>query len=294
MAHETNPPAAIHSAPMSAEDIAWLTGLLEVVRERKGLDFSGYRMPTLLRRARNRMLAANVQCPAAYAERLRSEPAEADALVERFTIKVSKFFRDRPTFDALATELRRLNPDRRLLRAWSAGCAQGEEPYSLAILLAETGQRCAASQVFATDIDGGALAFALRGRYNPAALENLTPSLLGRHFEVAPGPGAAYHVNAELRRQVAFRRHDLAGPEAPPATNFDLICCRNVLIYMQPALQERVVHLLARSLVSDGLLCLGEAEWLPARFARLFEVVDRRARLFRRNATPTLEDFPDA
>src|SRR5512141_1348100 len=151
-------PAGLEPA---AEDLAWLGQVLDLVRERKGLDFGGYRAATLLRRARNRLIAANVRSLPEYLERLRDDPAEADALVERLTVKVSRFYRDAATFDALRAALaaRLAGGPGRPLEAWSAGCGQGEEPYSLAILLAGLGQApSGAPDVLATDIDPAALA----------------------------------------------------------------------------------------------------------------------------------------
>lgn len=276
-----------HRTPdLQVADGAWLDEILLVVKRRKGLDFREYRRPTLLRRARNRMLAANIASPAAYYARLVADPGEADALVERLTIKVSKFFRDAHTFDALRGALTNLAARHTAgpPRVWSAGCARGEEAYSLAIMLAELGQDSARAAVAATDVDAAALSEAALGRFSASALAGVDGALRLRYFyRENSGADTGYRVRPELRGSVSFALHDLTGG-APGPGRFDLVCCRNVLIYMQPRLQERVLMLLARSLNRGGLLCLGEAEWLLPAVAPSFEVVDRKARLFRKES----------
>jgi chemotaxis methyl-accepting protein methylase len=274
-----------------ADDLALLRRMLSLVRERRGLDFGSYRVATMLRRVRNRMIAANVRTLPEYLRRLESDPAEADALLERLTIKVSRFFRDPAVFAALREFLPRRRAERagQPLRLWSAGCGQGEEPYSLAILLAEQGPLAAADRVLATDIDPGALAFAERGAYPAAALEDVPEPLRAYYFEPeqAPAREPRWMAGAALRDHVDFRGHDLASDApAPDGGGFDLVCCRNVLIYLQPPLQERVEQRLARSLSKGGLLCLGEAEWLLPAVAARFDVIDRKSRLFRLREEP--------
>jgi chemotaxis methyl-accepting protein methylase len=280
----------------ATDDLDWLLRALEVVRERSGLDFREYRVPTLLRRMRNRMLAANVGSPSEYLALLRTDPEETRRLIARLTIKVSQFFRDRATFDALEGALRRRQaacPGRRL-RVWSAGCGHGEEAFSLAILLDRLGQAADGADVVATDIDTSALRFAGNARYPASALQGVAPSVRARYFEEQPsGRESVYCATQEVRERVALRLHDLAGAvESPDGERFDVVCCRNVLIYLQPALQERVERLLANSLLPGGLLCLGEAEWLLPAIAPRFDVLDRRARLFQLVPRPESEVSP--
>lgn len=263
------------------EELAWLGRILGALRDWRGIDFDGYRTTTVLRRVRNRMISARARSMPEYLDRLVRDPREADALLERLTIKVSRFFRDASTFEALRRALPALRSERGgRLQVWSAGCGQGEEAYSLAMLLDAQGAQGSRS-VVATDIDPAALAAAARGSYDLSALAEVPAELRERYFVVDAAAGTC-RVVPELRGRVELRTHDLAGSTvAPDGRRFDLVCCRNVLIYLGPRLQLAVERLLVESLSPGGLLCLGEAEWpLPEIAARL-HVVDRSARLFR-------------
>lgn len=274
-----------HPSPLgpAPEDLFWLGRILERLRERWGVDFQQYRPATILRRIRNRMLTAGVPTLPEYLERL-NEPGEDARLLERLTIKVSRFFRNAAAFDALKAELerRRAAAPRWAPAIWSAGCGQGEEPYSVAILLAELRPDGDADRpVLATDVDPAALATATRGRYPAAALEELPPELRLRYFDRDPASAQpAWSVAPGVRRRVTFTLHDLSACRAPVDRQFDLICCRNVLIYFQPPLQDRVQRLLRDSLVPGGLLWLGEAEWLLPAIGPDFDILDRNGRLF--------------
>lgn len=278
------------------DEEAWLGRALELVRARTGLDFRGYRSSTLLRRVRNGMISSGVRTLPEYVARLEADPGETDALAGRLTIKVSRFFRDAPTFAALREALarrREAHPER-ALAVWSAGCGQGEEAYSLALLLAEQGQTPGGADVLATDLDAQALAQAERGCYPGSVMEGLSAELRARWFDERPaGRSSMFCARPELRRRLEVRVHDLtAASSSPDGRRFDLVCCRNVLIYLEPRLQAHVEALLARSLLPGGLLCLGEAEWLLPAVAGSFTVIDRRARLFALRAGDRLEGSP--
>jgi chemotaxis methyl-accepting protein methylase len=264
------------------DELAWLGRILGALRDWRGVDFEGYRTGTVLRRVRNRMIAARAATLPEYLDRLVRNPAEADALLERLTIKVSRFFRDPATFEALRRLLaaRRAADPARGLQLWSAGCGHGEEPYSLAMLLAAEGVHSSSQDVLATDVDPAALSTAMRARYEVAALQDVPAALRERFFEVDPAMGAC-RLRSAVRARVEFLRHDLVGSAgAPDGRRFDLVCCRNVLIYLEPTLQLRVERLLLESLSPGGLLCLGEAEWPIPEVAARLSVVDRRARIF--------------
>lgn len=257
---------------------AILDEILAVVRARCGIDFAGYRRGTLERRLVNRVRAAGEPDAQRYLDRLRGSDDEIDRLIEALTIKVSRFYRNADVFDALRDVLlpelaARFAPDR--LRAWSAGCGRGEEAYTLAMLLDE-----ADGHVDATDIDETALAVARTGRYAPDAFAELPPALF--RFVRTPTEDPAWSVNPELRRRVHFTRHDLSRADAAPGDRrYHLVCCRNVLIYFDPALQGQANRVLIDSIVPGGLLCLGEAEWLSEYVAQV-EPVDRKLKVFRR------------
>ncbi len=263
---------------------AVLAAIVEVVRSRRGTDFGGYRPETVRRRVLNRALSAGAVTLEAYLDRLRSDPAEVGELVQRLTIKVSRFFRNPGCIPPLRAALaaRAAQVAGRPLRAWSAGCGRGEEAYTLAILLAELDPRPAPGQVIGTDIDPSALRVAAAARYGPEAIADLPPDLARRHLEVEPGGGGAHRVRDALLERVTLRLHDLTRVAVPPAGGgFDLVSCRNTLIYFRPPVHASVERLLLRGLAPGGLLWLGESEWPSAEAARRLEVVDRRARLFR-------------
>lgn len=256
-----------------------LDAVLAVVRERDGLDLGGYRRSTLARRVRNRMISAGVRGTAEYLDRLRSDPGETSRLLDRLMIKVSRFFRNvdavAAVAEALADELARAP---RPVAVWSAGCGRGEEPYTLAMVLAELGQR-GAGAVLATDLDTAALDAGRRARYAPQALRDVPPAL--RERWLAPVAGGAVEVGPELRRLVSFERHDLSRGEAPRRGGFDLVSCRNTLIYFDAPLQQRALRVLCDAVAPGGLLWLGESEWPRDEVAARLAPVDRSARLFR-------------
>jgi chemotaxis protein methyltransferase CheR len=258
--------------------------LLALLHERDGLDLTGYRRATLARRVQNRMISAGDATLAAYLDRLRSDPGETMRLLDRLTIKVSRFHRNPESLEtlrrALGAELAR-SPRR--LAVWSAGCGRGEEPHTLAIVLAELGQPAGPPAIVATDLDPGALADAAEAAYGEAALQDVPPSIRSRYFAPIAGLAVAgWRVAEAARRRVRLERHDLARADHPPEGGpFDLVACRNTLIYFDPPLQRRALALLVRALAPGGLLWLGEAEWPSGREALRLRTVDRRARLFR-------------
>lgn len=260
---------------------------LGLVRERCGFDFSGHRAGTLERRLQSRMIHLGIASVPDYLSRLSADPAEAARLVEAFTIKVSRFFRDPAAYAALEPLLReRAAAARpRPLSIWSAGCGRGEEPYGLALLLSDMGLG-GSFRIVGTDIDAGALASAEAGRYGEAALGDVGRARRERYFTRTVGEREAiYEVTAELRQAVSFRSHDLASSERLPEAPFDLVCCRNTLIYLGREMQERVERLLLASLAPEGLLWLGTTEALVPALHPWCPAVNRDARIFRLGAT---------
>jgi chemotaxis protein methyltransferase CheR len=280
------PPAAPHAscASVPSEDAAELDDVLEVVRARCGTSFAGYRRPTLERRIRNRMISAGARSVRHYLAVLRADPREPDRLLERLTLKVSRLWRNAHAVDAVARALGERPPPDAGLAAWSAGCARGEEAYTLAILLSAASP--GAWRVLGTDLDSAALAAAARARYGPDALVEV-PTAISDRFLGPPGPDGLREVLGPARAGVRLERHDLVATPGPPAgAPFDLVACRNVLIYLDGPARLRVEGLLHRAVAPGGLLWLGEAEWPAPELAAGLEVVDRRARLFRRRIDP--------
>jgi chemotaxis methyl-accepting protein methylase len=258
--------------------------VLSIVRERTGVDFARYRRATIERRIANRMISTRTRTIADYLQLLHTAPEETVQLLERLTIKVSRFYRNAVTFDCLReTVLPGLAAARQgePLRIWSVGCAHGEEPWTLAMLLEEAG---IAGTVLATDIDELALQRARAALYREEALAELPAAL--RRFTAACGPHTVAVPDA-LRARVRFARHDITAGQPLEEEPFDLVCCRNVLIYLQREAQEAAGRVLRGSLVPGGVLCLGEAEWLPPFISPSFDALPNRTRLFRYRPEPT-------
>jgi len=261
-----------------------LTTFLERVRLHTGLDFGLYKRPTIERRLRRRMTATDSATLLAYEGYLDIHPEEYQRLAASFLIKVTDFFRDTDLFahlrDRVLPELiARTAGTGREIRVWSAGCATGEEPYSVAILLCEAlGAAIDNYQVriFATDVDSEAVAYARRGRYPAAALAGVDPALVSRYFRTEDGRLA---ITDRVRNLVLFSQHDLG--QRPPFPRIDLVLCRNVLIYFTPEMQSHALKLFAFSLRPDGVLVLGKAETAGSA-ADLFRPENEALKIYRR------------
>lgn len=269
-------------APGDTNDL--LQDILSIVMARSSNDFRAYRPGMLRRRLRRRMVLVHRHRLDAYLELLSESPDEAAMLSREFLIGVTDFFRDATPWDELATHvlpalLATRNVEQRPIRIWTPGCSSGEETYSIAMLLQELlGHRYQPGtlQVFGTDIDVEALATARRGDYPESIVSTVSVDRLARFFERR---GGRYTVRKGLRDAVTFAPQNLI--RDTPFSRLDLVVCRNVLMYFEPALQERVLQLFHFSLVPGGLLWLGKAESLGAHSA-LFEPVSTTMRLFRR------------
>jgi chemotaxis methyl-accepting protein methylase len=232
--------------------------ILQVLRERTGTDFASYRLPTVARRTVNRMISVGAATYADYLQFLRQREGEAARLLEHVTIKVSRFYRHAPTFDTLRREvLPELARQAvgRPIAVWSIGCGCGEEPYTLAMLFADAGLSCT---IEATDIDPAALQRAAHGYYTDAAFFELPKDLRERYIVRSDG---FFEVSPQLRERVRFSRHDVLAAQPPPGDGqFDLVCFRNLLIYLGQEVQDLALHAVRRAVRPGGYLCLGEAE----------------------------------
>jgi chemotaxis methyl-accepting protein methylase len=273
----TGTPVCTAPAPLSESELGELVGLVAL---RTGVDLGGQRPAMLARRAADRIGACGMRSASQYLGLLRSDAAEPWRLLERLTIKVSRLFRNPATFEAIAEhvlpELRR-SRGARPLRAWSAGCAHGEEAYGLAMLCDASGPGWS---VLGTDVDRSALARARAATYPAALAADVPAELAARHL--ARRADGAVAIRPGLARRVRFEVHDLSAASPPSGDpRFDLVACRNVLIYYVAERQARILASLVRSLAPGGYLVLGEAEWpTPAVAARL-EIVDRACRIFK-------------
>jgi len=258
-----------------------LQRLFDSLMEHAGVDFGNYKLPTMTRRIERRMLVLGCQSLADYADRVESSQDECELLRRELLIPVTGFFRDPLAFAALTealTDALRALPNGRTLRLWSAGCATGEEAYSLAIAALEACtvvQRWPAIKVFATDVDQSFLNIGSTGSYPAGAADALTPARREAHFTAQDD---RLQVKPELRQMVLFARHNLL--EDAPFTKMDLVVCRNTLIYFQADAQDRVMRRLQYALNPQGLLFLGSSESLGA-LQSDFQALDSANKLYR-------------
>jgi two-component system CheB/CheR fusion protein len=279
----TTEPATTHGA---------FEALLEFLYQTHGFDFTGYKRATLQRRVSKRVEATGSSEFDGYLDYLQVHPEEYGILFDTILINVTSFFRDPAAWDFLQSEaLPRMLASRRAdqehFRAWSAGCASGEEAYTLAMLLAEVlGEEAVLERVkiYATDVDEDALARARAATYSPRDLVGVPEELRDKYFEQS---GANWSFRADLRRSVIFGRHDLV--QDAPISRLDLLVCRNTLMYLTAETQSRVLGRLHYALKDTGLLFLGRAEMLLTH-ASLFTPLDLRNRVFTRVTSPTARD----
>lgn len=254
-----------------------------LLRSRVGHDFSCYKWTTIRRRIERRMNVHQISKPDRYIRYLQEHPEEMDILFKELLISVTNFFRDPKAWDALAqaglSSLLAERPSNYALRAWVPGCATGEEAYSVAILLHECIQKFHQHfevQIFSTDLDDQAIETARAGRYPDGIAGDLSPQRLERYFHRENG---TYHIRKEIREMVVFATQNVI--RDPPFTSLDLICCRNLLIYLNVDLQKRLLPLFHYALKPGGLMVLGPSESIGD-CGDLFETVNKRWKIFRR------------
>ena len=272
-----------------------LDTMIAHVERVRGIDLGGCRRPMLRRRIAARMRTLGVSDPAAHLQRLETDPSECDRLIDAVGISVSSFFRNPLVFEIIGKrilpeiiERKRRQPSREI-RVWSAGCGAGEEAYSAAILIhAATRGEVAdwVPRIFATDINQDAMRAAAVGAY---ARESFQTTKLGVLDEYFTPSGTEFDVRPFIRSMVRFSQHDLTSPRSGAPTDsvfgtFDLVLCRNVLIYFSRERQERVLDRLCRSVARGGYLVLGESESLGSAMEPELGTVDRDNRIFRRPA----------
>ncbi len=265
---------------------AGLRQVLEFVRLSRAFDSTGYCLSVIEKRVEGRLRATGASGYEGYLRLLESSPAELGVLVESLTIKVSSFFRNPLAFEYLGERIlpaifaAKERSGDRSFRAWSAGCAGGEEPYSLAILLRELGRRRNLDldiAIFATDVDEKALARGREALYPARSLENVRQGLVSSAFTCE---GGSFRVTPEVAGPVRFSVHDMldrrtAAPAESVFGTFDLILCRNLLIYFDAGSQEIIFRKLYRALADGGYVVLGRTETLSGVWqGRLRRVTD--------------------
>ncbi len=261
-----------------------LSGLLAYVNEQRGIDFALYRHATVRRKLDLRLQATKSASYDAYLEYLKSHPAEFGNLIEALTIKVTDFFRDPAVFELLASRvipdvISRFSP----VRIWSLGCAGGEEPYSLALIVSDLmkrGNKAVHVEIVGTDIDSAAIVKASRGEYPESEIAKAGKEY-AEEFSAMAGSHAAgnrmYRLSSRIKGMVRFENDDIVSGlkrARDAGRTYHIVLCRNVLIYMSRPLQEEVVGGISDILCAGGYVVTGESESLPDssrdRFTRTF------------------------
>ncbi len=278
-------------APIAPEKLqSGINQILLQLRSASGHDFSLYKKSTIGRRIQRRMAQNAIEDEAVYARFLKGNPAETQRLFRELLINVTSFFRDPEAFDALKdTILPALLKDKPAgydFRVWVAGCASGEEAYSIAIVLHELLEETRARheqeltiQIYATDLDDDAIATARAGRYLPNIVQDVTAERLRRYFT---RDEAGYKLKREIRDSVVFAAHNVI--KDPPFTRLDLLSCRNLLIYLEPELQNRLILSFHYALRPGGVLFLSPSESIHSH-PELFTAIERKCKFYRASDT---------
>lgn len=270
-----------------------LTRIFALLRDRNGIDFTYYKPSTIVRRIERRMAVNQLHDLNDYVRYLESYSAELNALHRDLLIGVTSFFRDSEAYDLLNLEYLSVlfgNAKGNKLRVWIAGCSTGEEAYSIAILCHEVRQRMDIEldiKIFATDVDREAIMKASAGVFAESAVAQIDPELLSRYFY---RKDEGFHISRQIREMVVFAQHNLV--KDPPFTNIDFISCRNLLIYLQPVLQRRVLELFNFSLNSQGLMFLGSSE-TTGEMAEYFDPLDQKWRIYRSKGRRRLSELSE-
>jgi two-component system CheB/CheR fusion protein len=262
------------------------------LQSRTGVDFTHYKMPTIRRRLSRRMVLRRTETLKDYLALLEREPSESNALFDDLLITVTEFFRDSETFDALAEKvfpamLEERSPDE-AIRIWVPGCSVGKEVYSVAIALLEYLERVKRSfpiQIFGTDVSERSIEFARAGKYPDSISATVSPERLKRFFMKVDG---SYQVTRTVRDLCIFSRQDLT--RDPPLAKMDLISCRNLLIYLGPVLQRRVLSIFSYALMPKGCLLLGSSESIGS-LTEYFVPLDPKHKFYCRNLSVAQPHF---
>jgi len=273
-------------AALPAPDGAVLSNIFQMLRRTTGVDFTHYRKTTIVRRIQRRMVVHKVEKLGEYVRYLHSNAGEIKSLYQDMLINVTSFFRNPPVFDVLSSTvfpsiMKSRHPES-VLRVWTPGCASGEETYSVAICLLEfLGDKAAEVpiQFFGTDVSEPSVTKARAGVYPENIQGDVSPERLKRFFtRVEDG----YRINKSIRDMCIFAQHNVLND--PPFSQMDLICCRNLLIYLEPVLQNKVISLFHYATRMHGYLVLGTSEGIGSA-SNLFTSVDRTHKIFSKKAT---------
>jgi chemotaxis methyl-accepting protein methylase len=275
----TRKPGPVPQGELSAEHAEELRELKTTIQRCLGLECEAYKEACLRRRLAVRMRARSAHTFADYGRILEEDPSEADKLLDAITINVSKFFRNSEIWDVVKARVvpQLFRVQGPTIRIWSAGCASGEEPYTMAMVLLQYAQenqlmtKLRRFDILGTDIDPNVLEQAARADYAPFAFGDISAENRDRYFEGS-------RLREEIKRMVRFEELDLMTQPFP--TGLHLVMCRNVIIYFERVVQERLFRQFHDSLQTDGFLVLGKVETIFGPSARLFQPIASRERIF--------------
>src|SRR5438874_1750688 len=273
-------------AELATSETNGLSLVFQLLRKTTGVDFTHYRKTTILRRIQRRMIVHKMEKMEDYVKYVQTNPAEIKALYQDMLINVTSFFRNPRVFDALKSQvfpaIMKNRSSEASLRLWTSGCASGEETYSLAIALLEfLGDKASQTpiQFFATDISELSVAKARSGLYPENIQSDVSPERLRRFFTKVEG---GYRISKSIRDMCIFAQHNVLND--PPFSQMDLVCCRNLLIYLEPVLQNRVIAMFHYATRPDGYLLLGTSEGVGTA-TNLFSAEDRTYKIFLKKST---------
>ena len=272
---------------------AYINDILEYLHQRRGFDSSGYRPPMLKRRIGNRLAKLNMDSHQEYFDYLKSHEDELTALQEVLTINISRFFRNTYIFEYISKHLlpeiisKKLSSNDKIIRIWSAGCSTGEEPFSMAILLNElikNEYQNMRTMIIATDIDEKVIQHARKGIYSSDRVGNIRHRLIKKYFIQNEDEFA---LSPEILKIVMFSKYDMLDKNvnSPPESiygDFDVVLCRNLLIYFKLDSQKQIFEKLYNSLNENGVLILGESESIIGPFKDKFLKESRLCKIFTR------------
>jgi len=273
-----------------------LDKIIILIREQSGHDFSRYKKNTLFRRIERRKGVHQIDKLSSYVRFCQENPKEVEILFKELLIGVTSFFRDDAVWEKLKTEIlpemiSKL-PNGTILRAWVTACSTGEEAYSLAIVFKEALEKASSNknislQIFATDLDQDAIDKARKGLYASNIASDVSPERISRFFNIEPD---GYRVAATIREMVVFAPQNVI--KDPPFTKLDILTCRNMLIYMEPELQKKLITLFDYSLNPGGILILGTAETCNSQ-SEGFKETDTKLKIYSRTTSPRIADLSD-
>ena len=293
-------PISVIDHEIDSKNKSNLDKIIILLREQTGHDFSLYKKSTLFRRIERRKGIHQIEKIQDYVRLMQENPKETEILFKELLIGVTSFFRDPEVWiklkEIILPEMIAKLPDGYTLRAWVTGCSSGEEAYTLAITFKEVVEKIAKKrnislQIFATDLDNDSIEKARKGYYLPNIVADVSPARLANYFTSSNG---GYRINSAIREMVVFAPQNVI--KDPPFTKLDLLTCRNMLIYMEPELQKKIIRLFNYSLNAGGVMVLGSAETLGTD-SDGFEILDPKLKIFRRSPTtlsPRLLDFPSS